>query len=625
MAAVLKPCVVMGICKVKAQPMKKKKTIAQQDDSAQMNIVIVGHVDHGKSTLIGRLLADTGSLPEGKLEQIKELCRRTSKPFEYAFLLDALKDERDHGITIDMARCFFKSKKRNYIIIDAPGHIDFLKNMVTGAARAEAAVLVIDAKEGIRENSKRHGYLLSMLGIKQVIVCVNKMDLVDYNESVYDSIVKDYTAFLSRIGIHPKSFIPISAREGENLIGPSRHMKWGPKLNILAGLDSFVKEESLRDKPFRMYLQDVYKFTSAGDDRRICAGKVESGVLNVGDEIIFLPSQKKSRVKTIEGFNEGSTKRVTAPKSTGFTLSEQVYTARGELIARTSDPLPKVTTRVRTNIFWLGRDAMVMNKPYHLKIGTAKVPVRLVEIKLLIDASEELATKQKDRIERLDVADCVLETVRPIAFDLSHELEPTSRFVVVDGYEISGGGIIKEALHDETEDARNEALLREIKFERGAIGHIERVERYNQKSTLIVVTGQKDAGQKKIAKALEEKFFNSGKHVYFLGMGSIKYSVDSDLIREDTHREEHLRRLGEISYLLLDSGLILIVSARDLDRHELNRIKTLVEPYKMLTVAIGIENLGLQDIIEVDSKIDVNNCVTKVEAWLKANDRIFHL
>src|SRR5882762_6691625 len=198
-----------------------------QAGKEQMNIVVVGHVDHGKSTVVGRLLADTGSLPEGKLEAVRKECERTGKPFEYAFLLDALSDEQDQGITIDTARSFFKTKKRDYIIIDAPGHIEFLKNMISGAARAEAAVLIIDAKEGVQENSRRHGYILSMLGIKQIIICVNKMDLVDRSEKHFKAIEKEYREFLKSIGsAAPQQFIPASATNGENLATRSTKMSW---------------------------------------------------------------------------------------------------------------------------------------------------------------------------------------------------------------------------------------------------------------------------------------------------------------------------------------------------------------------------------------------------------------
>ena len=218
--------------------MSSEPILAEQKQE-KMNIVIVGHVDHGKSTVIGRLLADTGSLPQGKLESVKRDCERNAKPFEYAFLLDALKDEQSQGITIDTARCFFKSSLREYIIIDAPGHIEFLKNMISGAARAEAALLVIDAKEGIRENSKRHGYLLSMLGIRQVTVCVNKMDLVGYSEQVFRDIETTYRAFLKQVGLEPRAFIPIAAREGENMTQPSSKLSWYKGPSVLGMLDTF--------------------------------------------------------------------------------------------------------------------------------------------------------------------------------------------------------------------------------------------------------------------------------------------------------------------------------------------------------------------------------------------------
>ena len=268
-----------------------------------MNIVIVGHVDHGKSTLMGRLLADTGSLPEGKLDQVRETCRRNSKPFEYAFLLDALKDEQSQGITIDTARCFFKTEKRDYIILDAPGHIEFLKNMITGASRAQAALLMIDAKEGVQENSRRHAYMLSMLGIRQIAVVINKMDLVDYSEEVYEKVKEEYLAFLKQINIEPAFVLPVSAFQGENIVKPSERMPWYDGMCILQVLDGFQCEEEQDRQPFRMPVQDVYKFTRNGDDRRIVAGTIETGTIRAGQEVVFYPSGKKSHVKRIESFH----------------------------------------------------------------------------------------------------------------------------------------------------------------------------------------------------------------------------------------------------------------------------------------------------------------------------------
>src|SRR5262245_30415348 len=270
-----------------------KSTSKDVSTREQMNIVIVGHVDHGKSTVVGRLLADTGSLPEGKLDAVRKECERTGKPFEYAFLLDALTDEQDQGITIDTARSFFKTSRREYIIIDAPGHIEFLKNMISGAARAEAAVLVIDAKEGVRENSRRHGYILSMLGIQQTIICVNKMDLVSRSETTFQDIEREFRAFLKSIGaVSPKAFIPVSAVSGENLAQKSIQMPWYKAPTLLEALDGYVKAPPKSDRPLRMPVQAVYKFVSQGDDRRIVAGRIESGRVKIGDKVVFLPSNK---------------------------------------------------------------------------------------------------------------------------------------------------------------------------------------------------------------------------------------------------------------------------------------------------------------------------------------------
>ena len=335
-----------------------------------MNIVIVGHVDHGKSTIIGRLLADTGSLPEGKLESVKEMCRRNSKPFEYAFLLDALKDEQAQGITIDSARCFFNTEKRNYIIIDAPGHIEFLKNMVTGAARAEAALLVIDAKEGVKENSKRHGYLLSMLGIKQITVLVNKMDLADYSEDRFNEIEKEYREFLKSINVEPKSFIPVSGFFGENIKNKSEKLNWYKGLSVLETLDSFEAKDNGSSLDFRMPVQAVYKFTKNGDDRRIIAGTVETETLKIGDEAVFYPSGKRTKVKTIEEFNAPVRSEVTPGYATGFTMEEQIYVKRGELVAIEGQAKPEVSTRIKTKLFWLGRNSLIKGKV--LKIEKTK-------------------------------------------------------------------------------------------------------------------------------------------------------------------------------------------------------------------------------------------------------------
>ena len=413
---------------------------------ARMGIVIVGHVDHGKSTIIGRLLADTGSLPEGKLEQIKDLCARTAKPFEYAFLLDALKDERAQGITIDAARVFFRTPKRRYLILDAPGHVEFLKNMVTGAARAEAALLVLDAGEGIQENTRRHAYLLSMLGVRQIAVVVNKMDLVGSRKEAFDAFARDLGAFLGSIGLEPAAIIPVIGREGDNLATRSATMSWYTGPTVLEVLDAFRSQGEAVDGPFRMPVQAVFKFTNDGDDRRIVAGTIDSGRLRVGDEVVFHPSGKRTRVKSLEAFNRVAPSVVGAGESAGFTLAQQIYVQRGELATLAHEPQPVTATRVRTSIFWLGTRPLEVGRSYTLKLGTSRVSVHLEHIERVLDASTLEAVTDRTAVLRNEVAECVLKLRQPIAFDRATDLAATSRFVLVDNFSISGGGVVREAL-----------------------------------------------------------------------------------------------------------------------------------------------------------------------------------
>src|SRR5919112_288173 len=535
----------------------------------RMSIVIVGHVDHGKSTVIGRLLADTGSLPEGKLEQVRTECELNSKPFEYAFLLDALKDEQAQGITIDAARVFFKSQQRPYLILDAPGHIEFLKNMITGAARAEAALLVIDAAEWVQENSRRHGYMVSLLGIRQLAVVVNKMDLVGWDRGVFDRIVKEYGAFLNQVGIQPACFIPVSARGGDNIATASEHLPWHQSPTVLEALDAFRSEPAPVERPFRMPVQDVYKFTKQGDDRRIVAGTIDAGVVNVGDSVIFYPSGKKSRVKSIEAFNRPVQTRAQAGSAVGFTLQEQIYVPRGEMATLEREPRPQVTTRLRVSLFWLGKEPMVKRKEYLLKLGTARVTARVEEVLRVLDASTLDAATQRVAIQRHEVAECVIKLDRAIACDLAADIAATSRFVIVDNFEIRGGGIVREALPDRQASVRDRVLLRNYKWEPSFIQPEHRAEKYNQKAALILVTGSNETERKGVAKALEGKLFEDGKVVYFMGIGNVLYGVDADIERKQANRLEHMRRLAEVANIMLDAGIILVVAAAELTQDDL--------------------------------------------------------
>ena len=551
----------------------------------QMNIVIVGHVDHGKSTVVGRLLADTGSLPQGKLDAVRAECVRTGKVFEYAFLLDALSDEQDQGITIDTARCFFKTARRDYIIIDAPGHIEFLKNMISGAARAEAAVLVIDAKEGVRENSRRHGYILGMLGIKQVVVVVNKMDLAKYGQAHFDAIEKEYREFLAGIGtVVPKQFIPIAALHGANLTTRVPEMAWYTGPTLLECLDGFRKAPQKDDQPLRMPLQAVYKFTGDGDDRRIFAGRIDSGRVKVGDKVVFSPSNKTVTIRTIEGFNTQPRTEIGAGWSTGFTLSEEIYVTRGEIVSHV-DRAPLVSTRFRVNMIWLSRKPFVTGRDYKIKLHTQAVPVRIHRLNKVIDASELNVELTKDHVGRHDVADLVLETRSPVAFDLISESEATGRFVIVDGYDVAGGGIITGTEADEQDDLRAEARLRDFNWIHGGVTTGDRARANGHRAGLVMFVGKHGVGKRRYARALEKALFDARRQAYMLDGTNVLLGLDHDM-SVDAARQELVRRFGEVVNLLITAGLLVVSTTNAIGLADASSVQTLIGDAPSIVIEI---------------------------------------
>jgi bifunctional enzyme CysN/CysC len=571
-----------------------------QESAERVHIVLAGHVDHGKSTIVGRLLADAGALPDGKLEQVTAYCRRNAKPFEYAFLIDALKNEQAQGVTIDSARVFFRNANRDYILIDAPGHMEFIRNMVTGAARADSALLVVDANEGIQENSRRHGALLAMLGIRQLVVLVNKMDLVGHRQSEFETIKMQFTEFLDRWSLKPTHFIAVSGMLGENIAERSASMPWYDGPTVLECLAGFQPAPPPISKQFRMWVQDVYKFTNNGDSRRIVAGTIESGSLHVGDHVIFHPSGKKSSVKSIESFNAPAKTSANVSEAVGFTLTEQIYIARGELAVKTNEAHPHIASRFRVSLLWLGREPMVMGKEYTLKIGTTRTACRLEAIHSVQDGAS-LELKKADFIGRHEIADCDILAVNVLAFDYGIEIPATGRFVIVDNYEIRGGGIIRDVLEDKQSQLRAKLLERNYKWESSNISAEERAARFGQKPALIVITGKKDSGKKPLAKALEKRLLDEGRYAYFLGIGNVIYGVDADIKGIHDDRLEHLRRLAEVAHIMLDAGLIMIMTAIELTQDEFELIKTIVCSDDIHAAWIGSE---ITTDIEVDIKVE---------------------
>lgn len=404
-----------------------------------LKIVVVGHVDHGKSTLIGRLLHDTKSIPEGAIERVKRISKEKGKPFEYAYLLDAFEEEQKQGITIDTTQLQFHTEKRDYVIIDAPGHKEFLKNMISGAANAEAALLIIDANEGIQEQSKRHGYILSLLGIQKVYVIVNKMDLIDYSEEKFNQIKSNMNSYLNSLNVYPSKYIPVSAFLGENIVEKSAQMPWYKREPVLLAIDLFEKDKDMENKPLRFPIQDVYKF----DNRRIIAGRIESGSLRIGDELSIFPSDKTTRVKTIEYWTERDKKdEVTFGMSVGITVEDEFFNKRGEVITLKSDEAPLVGNLFRANIFWMGKSGLSKNKKYKLKLVTQEVECEISAINRVIDAATLETLEGAGEVRTNDVAEVIIRTKEPVSFDAFKNNRITGRFVIVDGYDVSGGGII---------------------------------------------------------------------------------------------------------------------------------------------------------------------------------------
>lgn len=563
----------------------------------RMDVVVVGHVDHGKSTVIGRLMADTGSLPEGKLDQIKAMCERNARPFEYAFLLDALKNEQAQGITIDTARCFFKTDRRHYIIHDAPGHIEFLKNMITGASRAQAALLVIDAHEGVAENSKRHGYILSMLGIRQVAVLVNKMDLLGWDEAAFSAVAEEYAAFLGRLGVKPTSFIPISAREGANVVARG-DAAWYEGPTVLEQVEEFRPLDDDLDRPFRMPLQDVYKFTDQGDDRRIFVGTVECGRVRPGDEVVFLPSGKHSRVRAIEVLEGERPTEVFAGQATGFTLETQVYAKPGELVVRTDEEAPVMTTRLRANIFWMGVAPLVKGRRYTLRLGATKVPVELEQVVSVLDASKLSSTQGATQVARHEVAEIVVRTVRPVAFDTAEKLEATSRFVIVAGYDIAGCGIALEALPS-TSLADNTVRP----FSAGLVSEGERVGRNRHAGRAVLFVGESADAAHDVASRVERRLFDLNTHSYFLGATNLAE------LRDVISRDERLVHVGQIAWAMADAGVVLVTALGDVDRFDIERVRALLSPHCPIVIGLGEIGFDVNADLVVPAETNVEDAV----------------
>ncbi len=577
----------------------------------RLKIVFAGHVDHGKSSVIGRLLFETKTIPKEQLAAIEDYCARNARPFEYAFLLDALAAERAQGVTIDAARAVLRTAAREYAIVDVPGHSDFIRNMVSGASHADLGCLVVDATEGLCENSRRHAYLLSFLGVCETVLVVNKMELVSYAQPVFEGIVQEFAALASAVGLRLRASIPVSAINGDNLFdsslsmnpavqpsvppGRSGNMPWYTGHTLLSVLESFTIDDEPDESSARMFVQDVYKFTENNDRRRIIAGSLISGKLRAGDHVVFYPSARRGRIRSLEGCFPAPgiplsviPEAVQAGESCGLTLEEETFVTRGQLMVSVTGEVPEVSTLFEAQLFWLGPSDFDRSTELSIKLGSAKTPVRLVELREAMDLATLEARPNAVSLKQYELGRCVLKTLKELAFSKFVSCAEASRFVLVGSHRICGAGICIEALADEQSSLREKLVRRQCKWERSLIQPRDRALRFGQKPALVLFSGAGSLERKAVAKLVEANLFSAGRTVYFLGMGNLLYGIDAD-IQPGDGRPEHMRRLAEVANLMLDAGLILLVSAADLRDSDMQIIRTLTEPHDICSVLLGRE------------------------------------
>jgi bifunctional enzyme CysN/CysC len=518
-----------------------------------VKIVFVGHVDHGKSTLIGRILEKTGSLAEGTIEALRASCETQGRPFEYAFLLDALSEEQEQNITIDTTQIHFRTASRDYVIIDAPGHQEFLKNMITGAASADAAVIVVAVDEGIREQSRQHGQMLGLLGIRRVIVAVNKMDLAGYAEAPFRQVEKDYGAFLQTLGIEARAFVPLSARAGVNLAGDDRApMPWFAGPGLLQAIDKLEPAQSAVDLPLRFPIQDVYRI----EKRRVLAGRIESGMLKVGDQLLFSPHHKAARVATIERWPSRLTESACAGDSIGITLQEHIFVERGHVASHEADG-PIESNRMRARVFWMGSAPLRVGARYRLKLATQDVECHVVMVGSVMNAATlESAPTERPELRANEVGEVTLQTRAPLVLDNHDRIPGMGRFVLAENDTLVGGGIVSGGIYPSRGKIKSENIF----WSESEITAAGRAIRNDHRGAVVWLTGLSGAGKSTIARAVEKELFRRSMHTYVLDGDNLRHGLNSNLGFSPEDRAENIRRVAEVAKLMADAGTVVITS-----------------------------------------------------------------
>ena len=515
--------------------------------TAPLKLVLAGHVDHGKSTVIGRLLHEAGALPEGKLDELKSVSERRGVPLEWSFALDSLQAERDQAVTIDTTRLALKLDGRDFVIIDAPGHREFLANMVSGASGADAAVLVLDAAEGLQEQTRRHAQLLRLIGLEQLAVAVNKLDMVDFSEARFRVLEREIRDFLAGLGLTPRTVLPLSARHGDNLARASERLRWFRGPTLIEALLGFTPAAPVDAAPLRLPLQDVYR----QDDRRILVGRIEAGRLKRGDTLLFSPSNKRAQVRSLEAWPGAAPTEAGSGRSVGLTLDRPLFLERGEVASHVEDS-PLLARSFGAAVFWLGAEPLAAGRELRLRIGTAEVPATVERIERVID-SDSLASLSAKAVERDQVAEVVLHSPALLPLDEGATIVLRDR-----GATLGGGRIRLTGVADlRPQSGSRDGNLTPVEHK---VTPTARAARFGHKGGVLWLTGLSGAGKSTLAMAVEQHLFRRGYAVYVLDGDNVRSGLNANLGFAPEDRIENIRRVGEVAALFANAGLLCITA-----------------------------------------------------------------
>jgi bifunctional enzyme CysN/CysC len=542
-----------------------------------LRFITCGSVDDGKSTLIGRLLYESKMIFEDQLAALEADSKRIGTQgdaLDFALLVDGLAAEREQGITIDVAYRYFSTDRRKFIVADTPGHEQYTRNMVTGASTAEAAVILIDARTGVLTQTRRHSYLVSLIGIRNVALAINKMDLVGYSQDIFERIVADYRQFADRIELRSVTPIPISALKGDLVSAPSPAMPWHRGPTLLEWLETVEVEDVRQAQPFRLPVQWVNR---PNLDFRGFTGMVSSGTIKPGDRLRVLPAGKESQVARIVT-QDGDLREAVAGRSVTLTLADEIDISRGDVLSDTSDP-PGVADQFETTLIWMAEEPMLPGRPYWLKIGTQTVSATVTDLKYAVNVNtlERMAAKT---LELNGIGVCNVNLGRPVAFDPYAKNRDTGGFILIDRMSNStvGAGLIHFALR----------RSQNIHWQSVDINKTARAALKGQRGCVMWFTGLSGAGKSTIANLVEKRLHAGGRHTYLLDGDNVRHGLNKDLGFTDADRVENIRRVAEVAHLMVDAGLIVLASFISPFRSERRMARELVKEGEFIEVFVDV-------------------------------------